>query len=581
MVIAAGLIFTSKTAAQTPAPDPSPILLSSTALSQTGAPGSTIIYTVTLTNKDAAYPIDVAITKSSAAKWTTEPSPAGPIHLDPGGSTSVDIRVQIPADALTGNNDVVDVIFTAGTSSAMLRLNTAASIPQPTAEPTGRPLVIVTGYDQGGSVRGGQEFTLKLQFGNKGQFTASNILITFDNTGFLAKNTGGVLSIGAIAPGNEYTVSQNFVVGSDLTWSGVGSLTGTYTYDDPYGKNYSGNFSCTITIAYPSSSGAYATATPTVSKRPQLVVSNFTTDVDTLQPGTIFTINLDVRNLGSADARNITMVLGGGATSDNGTPGPGGVSGSSGELTNFAPIGSSNVVFIGDLAKDAVVTVPVKLIVNVTTTPGAYTLKLSFVYTDPAGNRPVDDQVITLLVYSLPQVEIGYYRDPGIFNAGMMTVLPIQVTNLGNKSYILGNMKVTADNAEISNNVSLVGALEPGGYYTLDVNFMPYQEGPLDLKISINYTDDFNMPRFVEQTMQLEIQPAMDFGPTPGGDGTIAPGQDGKNPVDGLGQPETFLQKVWRAIKGFLGLDGGTAQPTVPATEIPTDSKPIPVGPKG
>jgi len=31
------------------------------------------------------------------------------------------------------------------------------------------------------------------------------------------------------------------------------------------------------------------------------------------------------------------------------------------------------------------------------------------------GERIVDDQVITLLVYSLPKVEIGFYRDPGIF----------------------------------------------------------------------------------------------------------------------------------------------------------------------
>ena len=133
---------------------------------------------------------------------------------------------------------------------------------------------------------------------------------------------------------------------------------------------------------------------------------------------------------------------------------------------------------MGNLAKDAVVSIPVKLIVNVSTVPGAYTLKLSFVYNDAKGNRLVDDQVITLLVYALPQVEISYYRDPGIFNAGMMTVLPLQVTNLGKKSYVLGNMKVTAENADVTNNVALVGALDPGGYFTLDTNFMPYNEGP-------------------------------------------------------------------------------------------------------
>ena len=50
------------------------------------------------------------------------------------------------------------------------------------------------------------------------------------------------------------------------------------------------------------------------------------------------------------------------------------------------------------------------------------------------------------------------------------------------------------------NDVLLVGALEPGGYYTLDTEITPMQEGPLELVITINYTDDFNQPRLVTQT---------------------------------------------------------------------------------
>ncbi len=573
MVLSAVLLATSKGFAQTPG-----ITLDQTSLSKTGAPGQTVSYSVTVKN-DTGADADISITKAGSAKWTTTTFPEASFRLAAGAQQAVEITVQIPSDASSGTNDIENITFTDGSTNASVRVETVVSVPQPS---TGRPLVLVNGYDTGGKVRGGQEFTLKLQFANKGQLSAVNILITFDNAGFMARSTGGTVSIPVLDAGKEVTISQNFTVGSDLTWSGIGSLNGTYSYEDASGKPYTGSFSCTITIEYPGSSSSYATATPNIPKRPQLVVSNYTTDVDPLQPGTIFNLNLDVRNLGSADAKGVSMVLGGGVSPDAGTPGPGGVSGSSGELTNFAPIGSSNIVYMGDLAKDAVVTIPVKLIVNVSTVPGAYTLKLSFVYTDPAGNRQVDDQVITLLVYSLPQVEIGYYRDPGFFNAGMMTTLPLQVTNLGSKSHILGNMTVTAENADVSNNVSLVGALDPGGYYTLDVNFMPYQEGPMEVKVSINYTDDFNMPRFVEQTLQIEVQPAMDMGPTPNSDGTINPGKGDQMPVDGLTQPETFLQKVWRAIKGFLGLDGGTGQNQTPVTtEMPVEGKPIPVGPKG
>ncbi len=60
-------------------------------------------------------------------------------------------------------------------------------------------------------------------------------------------------------------------------------------------------------------------------------------------------------------------------------------------------------------------------IVNVSTAPGIYPLKVSFIYTDPKGNRLSDDQAITLLVYALPQLEISFYRDPGPFMAGQTT----------------------------------------------------------------------------------------------------------------------------------------------------------------
>jgi hypothetical protein len=235
-------------------------------------------------------------------------------------------------------------------------------------------------------------------------------------------------------------------------------------------------------------------------------------------------------------------------------------------------MGSSNVVFIGDVAKDAMVSVSQQLVVNVTAAPGAYTLKLSFVYSDSKGNRLVDDQVITLLVYSLPMVEVSFYRDSGMFTAGMDNMLPLQIINLGKKTYVLGNMKVTAENADIYNNVLMVGALDPGGYFTLDASLFPYQEGPLELKIVINYTDDFNQPRTIEQVIPIEVQPAMEVPPDMGGEGMNG----------GYVEPqmETFWQKVVRFFKGLFGL--GSGKPEEPVyEETPIEDEFVPAIPKG
>jgi hypothetical protein len=451
--------------------------------------------------------------------------------------------------------------------------------PKPTSVP-GRPVVTIASYSTGSSpLYGGETFTLEVHLGNDGQLTATNVVIIFDGADFYPQETGGVISSGEIPPGDTNTVKQKFIIGDALTWANYSSIKASVTYSDPTGASYTETFNISIGINEPQYSSAYYTPTPNVPLRPQLIVTGYKTDIDPLQPGSIFELSLDIKNLGKADAKNMSVVLGGGVSSggDYGTPQPGGVSGSSGDLANFAPLGSSNVIFVGDLAKDGTVTVTQKLVVNVTTNPGAYSLKMSFVYNDAAGNRLVDDQVITLLVYSLPQVEVSFYRDAGMITAGMENILPLQITNLGKKTYVLGTMRVGAENADLFNNTLLIGALDPGGYYTLDTSLIPYSEGTLELKVSITYTDDFNQLRSIEQVIPIEVQPEIIFTPDPGLDGEG--GIPGEGFPGGEPAPETFWTKVLRFFKGLIGLDSGVKQPV---EVMPTEEFEVfPVVPKG
>ncbi|HPS33326.1 MAG TPA: hypothetical protein PKW57_07470, partial [Anaerolineaceae bacterium] len=264
------------------------------------------------------------------------------------------------------------------------------------------------------------------------------------------------------------------------------------------------------------------------------------------------------------------LVYGGGvslAPNEQGTPQPG-ISGSTGDLTNFAPVGSSNVVLLGELPVGASVETEQQFVVNVSTVPGAYPLKVSLVYTAPGGTRAVDDQLITLLVYALPQLEVSFYRDPGMFYNGMMTALPIQITNLSRKTTVLGNMTVSSENADLQNNTSLVGTLDPGGYFTWDVMYTPFGEGPTKIHVSINYTDDFNQLRVYETALEIEVQPPMEIPQEP------LPGE-GEMPVEPE-QPVGFWAKIWNVIKGFLGI--GTGSSTEQPVEVPMEegSKNVP-----
>lgn len=440
-----------------------------------------------------------------------------------------------------------------------------------------RPIIVIQSYylDKD-TISPGDSFNLFLSLKNEGKETAHNLIFTFAGDGLLPQETGGVVALNEIGGGGTAEISQRFIASSSLWGQSNVSLPVALTYNSPTGEPFSATFNLTLGLKS-WNAGTWATATPTPTStalpRPQLVVSGYRTDVDPLQPGTIFNLELDVRNMGSGDARDITMVLGGGGSSmdpnASGTPQPGGVSGGSSDLSVFAPIESSNLVYLDDLGIGSSKTTSQKLIVNVNANPGAYALKLSFVYNDALGNRLVDDQVITLLIYQMPQVEVNFYRDPGTIFAMQPNTLPIQVVNLGRKSAVMGNITVTAENADLMNNVMLVGTLEMGGYFPLDVMLIPHNPGTLDLQIAINYTDDFNQPRTITKTLQLDVMESMPIDPGMPGDpgmgpgGAVDPGMGNEFPVD-MPVEETFWQKVLRFFKGLFGLDSGPVQPKDP-----------------
>ena len=284
-----------------------------------------------------------------------------------------------------------------------------------------------------------------------------------------------------------------------------------------------------------------------------------------------FELFLTVQNQGSADARRVTMIVGGGSsgsgTNAEGTPEAGGMAGASGSFTEFAPVGTSNVRALGDLLRGQSLETSQALIVNATTKPGAYPLKVSFVYSDDQNANYVDDQVITLLVYKRPSVSFNFYApEPPIF-AGEPASLPLQVVNTGSSSSILGTFKVTAEGATLENNSVFVGALEPGGFFPLDALLIADQTGPLDLHLSVDYTDDFNQPQVLTDTLTVEVMEGMIM-------------EEPEMPLDGFDEtmtepePETLGAKIWRFILGLLGLSSGVPAPEQPVEPIPSDFGP-------
>jgi len=482
---------------------------------------------------------------------------------------------------------VVNPDATSATLANALTIVGPTNTPAPTGTPGPtafvRPLLVVLAYGASSvAISPNEDLDFEMTFLNAGQGTATNISAIFVPGNLIPRATGGVRAVGTLNPGESSRFFQPLTASGDIAGQNIATLDVKVSYTDASGTVYNDTFTLTFSVAKPVASGPAATRTPTPtaapSLRPQLVVNNYTIDVPQLQPGLKFNLSLAVRNVGAAKAKGVTLIVGGGTTSGGANPGgtaqpgaSGGVSGAGGEFTNFAPVESSNVQFIGDLEAGASLNVAQKLIVNATTKAGAYTLKISFTYLDDKGGSYTDDQVITLLVYQPPLVQISFYQPTGPLFAGQPNTLPLQVVNLSRSTAVLGNLTVSGLGAQYSNNVALVGPMDPGFPFTLDTIAIPDHPGSLDVIITVDYTDDFNQPQTITQTLTVEV---LEGGPVidPGGGGGFEPPPQ---------EPETLAQKVWRFIRGLLGLDSGLPQnaPVSPG-EVPVPA-PQSFPPKG
>ena len=276
-----------------------------------------------------------------------------------------------------------------------------------------RPQFILESSKVNGTVSTNSQFKLTVKIGNAGTADAYSTQVVFASTDLVPLKTGGIAVVGSVPAGSSDNIDQQFLVTGATYGVSIIPLDVTVAYYDGAGTSYSDKFTLSIPTTGASGSGTvYATATPTGVKSSQLVITSYAVSVDPLQPGETFTLTMTVQNMGNAKAQRITMIVGGGSSGTSGgeTPVPGGVSGGSGEFTNFAPVGASNVQSLGDLDPGGAIQAKQNLIVNTSTNPAAYPMMVTFSYVNDK-NEPInDDQVITLLVYSLPNVDVSFYH---------------------------------------------------------------------------------------------------------------------------------------------------------------------------
>ena len=501
------------------------------------------------------------------------------VHLDGAALVTNSPNTQtltatVPAGISPGAH-AITVSMSSGTLPGSLALTVTAPVPTAPA-PVVRPQIGVQSYRTNPvNVQYGEDFKLFVKLRNEGHASAFNVQVSFTSTDFIPLRNGGVVIVGDLVSGNSTDLEQSLTAATYLYGKTFAPVDMNLSYSDANGTTFTEKFTLNISVA----GGGYvnvATSTPTGVKSSQLVITSYNVSIDPLEPGEQFNLTMTVQNTGNIPAQRVTMIVGGGSGGGSGgeTPQPGGVSGGGGEFTNFAPVGASNIQTLGDLPAGGMIRASQSLIVNVSTSPGAYPMKVTFSYLNDKNEVINDEQVITLLVYSLPNVDVSFYRPPDPFFVGQPGALPLQVVNIGKRLAVLGTMKVTSTDGFIENGTSLIGSLDQGGYFTLDSVFVPEQTGTMTLDITIDYTDDFNQARTITRTLEVEVMEVF-VEPTPdpslgGGEGIPIPDE------------ENILQKAWRFILGLLGLDSAPPsngdEGTVPVEPQEKPLEPVPGG---
>ena len=424
--------------------------------------------------------------------------------------------------------------------------DTPVTYPTITVTPTGsyqRPLLnLRTYYYDDTDTYAGGEFSIRSVFQNLGQEDAYNIVITYSSNDLTPIQNGGVAIIGSMQVSEKVSKTMYFAVADDIDYSPA-TINVDVDYKNVKGNSYSQSFTISISIA---GYGPYRTATP--AGRPQIVVSGYESSVETLVPGSLFELDMNLQNRGLLRANNVDMTIGNSNDSTN---------------DNFLPIGSSNIQVIGNVAVQQTVKVKQSFVVNSDLEPGVYPLNLTFTYSDDDGNDFTDNQIITLLVYLVPSIQINFYEVPDSYNLGEQGTLPIQVVNLSSDDILLGDILVEVADAELSNYTTFVGTLESGGTFTMDTDITPNQSGEIPVTVTLKYQDNFKEAETITEILTITVEGQGFGGPGQGSQQGTLSEQDGIQQPGSMGNQEQSGDTVWniilRFIRGMVGFDSSAS----------------------
>ncbi len=333
------------------------------------------------------------------------------------------------------------------------------------APPPQRPLIFVrSSWTEPGEVAAGGMGRLYLELHNMGDADATKIIISLSGANFVPELTSSVKLVSRLHPDEHGKVWQELRSTPGLE-GGVYPITVQIKYEDDYGRAYDSTEVVGIKVR------AAPTPTPAPKAgRPQLVIESFSTDPAKPVAGQVFTLTLTLHNSGTGAARNILLT--------NGVP------------SAFAPLGTGNVVSIGNIGWQETIQVAFQLVVDQTAKAGTNLHPITLEWDNWGGEHYDKAQNVAILLdqgaavsqAAEPLLVIDSYRvEPEVLPPGQPFTLTLTVTNVGTvaagrTTLTLGGQSDPAKNASFAplgtGNVKYLAAVEAGAVTDVVTRFI-------------------------------------------------------------------------------------------------------------
>jgi hypothetical protein len=392
----------------------------------TATPGSPFSITgyVVNTSNSSAYNAILVVTPPSQFSLLNTGSVIPFGTLGAGQSKPLALLMSVSSGATTPGYSLAYVLNFSDYSGLSYKTTGSISLPTPPA-----PNLVVQNVSLSPQIiQPGTDFIISGSVVNTSNSTAFNSVLTITPpAGYSLLNTGSVIPIGTLGPGDSKALALELIVAT-----GAAPTSNTLAYSLTYTDYFLNHQTTTGNLFVPISG---------IPIQPKLIVTSATFSSSSIHPGENFTVPITIQNVATVPADEVVLTVN--ATSP------------------LVTTGSAGAYRLGVVPGNGTVSVLLGFYTPTAAALGSYPITLTLSYTDSFGAFYTNGQALVASIVGQPSLVFStllFKNNP--LTPGLQTFLNAQVLNNGGQTAL--NVKVTFQNAPsfLANTTLFMGSIQ-------------------------------------------------------------------------------------------------------------------------